>query len=74
MDTPQSNNKPIENKSVVNRLYFCPRCHRRIDVPPFLRNFQGKVNIKTNGKINVMCGYCKKGKIQIELPEQPKQA
>ena len=58
MVTPQSNNK----------LYYCPVCHRQITLPPMLKDMDAKINISTNGKVNIRCGHCRKGKIQIAMP------
>lgn len=43
------------------KLYFCPRCHRRID------KSLGNIKLEKKAKIIVKCGFCKKG--QVELKE-----
>jgi hypothetical protein len=47
---------------------FCPRCHKRIEPPAFLKG--DKVNIL--GTIILTCGNCKIGQVKIKLkkPEQ----
>jgi uncharacterized CHY-type Zn-finger protein len=44
---------------------FCPRCHKRVEPPPFLKT--GKV--KAEGKITIGCGNCKKGKVVLTAQE-----
>lgn len=48
----------------VPEVAHCPRCHRPLKVPPFLRT------AKISGTINLDCGHCKQGRAVI----QPKQA
>ena len=45
----------------IKPIYFCPKCHQKIEVPAFLR--QGNVK----GKINLECSHCKKGKVIIDM-------
>ena len=40
---------------------FCPRCHRLIELPAFLRSG----NVKVEGKVTVVCGNCRKGKVTV---------
>lgn len=40
---------------------FCPRCHRLVELPVFLKS--GKV--KVEGTITIGCGNCGKGKVVI---------
>jgi uncharacterized CHY-type Zn-finger protein len=62
----------------VDKIYFCPRCHRRVEPPAFLK----QPNLKVKGAINLQCGYCKKGRVVIKpkavneetLPSQPEQS
>ena len=53
----------VRNYEVTNigtSVYFCPSCHKQIDVP-----FKGQVNIQ--GGLSLACGNCKKGKVIIKL-------
>lgn len=43
----------------LNTFQFCPRCHVRVPLPDFMKNS----NIQ--GKIQIGCSNCKKGKIVI---------
>lgn len=42
---------------------FCPRCHRRIELPQLLKD--GKV--KAEKGVTLGCGNCKKGKVTVKL-------
>lgn len=45
-------------------MKFCPNCHREVRLPVWLK----KSNVKSeSGNITMMCGYCKKGKVKIEV-------
>jgi hypothetical protein len=35
------------------KIYFCPKCHRKIEPPKWLFN----ANIKTEKGITIQCGY-----------------
>jgi len=50
----------ITSLPIAKKIVFCPICHRRIDLPEFIK----KSNIKSD-RINVTCGNCKKGKVKI---------
>jgi hypothetical protein len=43
------------------RPFFCPRCHREVDIPPMVK--QGRVKI--GGKLELGCDKCGKGKIVL---------
>jgi uncharacterized CHY-type Zn-finger protein len=45
----------------IDRPYFCNRCHRRIEIPEWLKN----ANFKVSGAVVINCGNCKKGKVKI---------
>lgn len=56
-------------EKIIQRIYFCPNCHKPIELPKMLRNPQMKIG----GCIVLTCGYCnkdgkgnKKGKIKIK--------
>lgn len=48
----------------MSKIYFCPRCHRKMEIPTWILN--GKV--KAPNGVNIGCGNCKKGKIKV-FPE-----
>lgn len=58
----ETSNKPMRNLG----FHFCPRCHKRIDPPKWLK----KANIVAEKGINLQCGYCKKGQVTIFLPKR----
>ena len=45
--------------------YFCPRCHKMIVIPEFLK----KDNVVIKGEVKVNCGNCKKGFVTITKQE-----
>lgn len=46
-------------------IKFCPRCHRRIEVPEFLKT----AKIKIKGGMNIKCGYCNQGVVTFTKKE-----
>jgi len=47
---------------------FCPKCHREVKIPDFLKN----MNIK--GNINLLCEYCgTKNEIKAQSSDQDQQ-
>ena len=38
-------------------MKFCPKCHREVKLPDFLKGS----NVKINGECKISCGNCKKG-------------
>jgi len=46
---------------LLNKVYFCPSCHRRIEIPGWLKS----TNIKVGGGFIINCGYCKNGQVKI---------
>jgi RNase P subunit RPR2 len=49
------------------RPIFCPRCHRQIALPEFLRSGR----IKAEGSITIGCGNCGKGKVRLPPTDLP---
>lgn len=41
-------------------ILFCNRCHRRVEVPKWIR----AGNIK--GKVKIRCPHCKKGEVEFQ--------
>lgn len=65
-----NNTALISSNSVISvshfiRLnsYFCPRCHKKIVLPQFLKS----QNLKAEKGVDIQCGDCKKGKVHIEV-------
>lgn len=48
---------------VLLQIKFCPRCHRKVELPKWMNT----ANIKAENGITLQCGYCKKGKVTIKL-------
>ncbi len=53
----------------MKKVYFCPNCRRKIDLPQMLKN----PNMKMGGNVVLNCGHCNpdgdgnpKGKITIK--------
>jgi hypothetical protein len=43
-------------------VYYCPSCHREIVIP-----FRSGSNINIGPGINIACGNCKKGRVEIKI-------
>lgn len=41
--------------------HFCPRCHRRIEIPKWLRDGKAKIS----GRVVINCGNCGSGKVTV---------
>lgn len=48
----------------MDRPYWCPVCHRRVEIPDLLRT--GNIKLGEGGKVEVACGNCGKGKVTVE--------
>lgn len=46
---------------IKNKPLFCPICHKKIEIPKWLRSG----NIECNN-VNLKCGYCKKGQVTVD--------
>lgn len=52
----------------MQNRFFCPNCHREIS-----NNIVGLNQAKITGKINFLCGWCKKGKIVIKSNQKTEE-
>ena len=49
-----------EVEDIRKGFYFCPSCHRKVDLP-----FKGEV--KLENALNLQCGNCNKGKMIVKI-------
>ena len=47
------------------KLYWCPLCHHRVDLPAML--VDGSVKVEGSANIEVVCGNCGRGRVQIDV-------
>lgn len=48
----------------MNKIYFCPKCHKRVIAPKWIFNS----NIKSENGITIACGDTKcKGKVKVKI-------
>jgi len=44
----------------IKKIYFCPRCHKKVIPPDFLSK------VKVEKGVTLKCGNCLKGKVNIK--------